>query len=199
MHLIHVFYANLCPVHPLLGNDGRPVPSGNNDDRTVAPTTPEDEMVYFRIQIDFFDGMGMNPSMDDVIGMICQVNRFFKDSFRASRQDPGIESYATNIDWDYEPDEQLPFSIYFTSHTKDGQGKTVPAKEVYDYILGGADAKLLVTDYIWNSEPYPTNQFYQTEDIGLSGIYSGASNTNKKIRPIHPIVPGKLARATCPT
>lgn len=35
---------------------------GNTDDRTVAPTTAEDEMVYFRIQIDFFDGMGANPS-----------------------------------------------------------------------------------------------------------------------------------------
>ena len=132
---------------------------------------------------------------DDVEGMVCQVNKFFKDSFREARKDSGVESYATNIDWEYEPEEELPFTLYFTSHTTDGQGRTVPAKEVYDYILSESDAKLLVTDYIWNSEPYPTNQFYQTEDIGLAGKYSGASHPEKKMPPI---TPGKMARATCP-
>ena len=136
--------------------------------------------------------MGREPSAEEVESMICQTNKFFKESIRGSTNDPKVESYATNIDWQYLPDDRLPVTVYFTSHTTDGQGKIIPAAEMYDYILKDADAQSLVRDFIWNSEPYPTNIFYQTEDILLGGSFSGAKQGRL-------LVPGKLARASCPT
>lgn len=158
----------------------------------MAPTRKEDELVYFNVQMGFFDGMGREPEADEVEAMICQTNNFFKETIVEATNDPNVVSYATNIDWEYDPDDRLPMTVYFTSHTSDGQGNVIPSADMYNYILKHADAKSLVKDFIWNSEPYPINIFYQTEDILLGGSYSGA-------RIGRPLVPGKLARATCPT
>ena len=165
-------------------------PPANGSERTLNPTTIDEELVYFNIKIDFFDGMGREPTSDEIEAMICQTNEFFKASVRASTNDPNVESFATNIDWEYDEQERLPMTVWFTSHTSDGRDKIIPAADIYNYILKEADAKSLVTDYIWNSEPYPNNIFYQTEDIMLGGSFSGS----KKGRPI---VPGKLAQAVC--
>jgi len=173
-----------------------PVPAVNDEDRTVAPTTPEEEMVYFRMEIGFFDGLAREPAMDDVVGMICQTNNFFTKSFQDELNDREVYSYATNIDWNYDSSEELPFSVFFTSHTIDGQGNPVPAKQVYDFILGKANIQSLVADYIQISEPYTQNVFYDTEDLGLAGKYSGSTEPRKRMPSI---TAGKLARATCPT
>ena len=134
--------------------------------------------------------MAREPELDEIESMICETNKFFLETIKSLTSDSKVESYATNIDWEYKGEGALPFTVYFTSHTTDGEGKIIPAADMYNYMLKEADARALVRDFIWNSEPYPTNIFYQTEDIVLGGSYSGA----KKGRSL---VPGKLARANC--
>jgi hypothetical protein len=158
----------------------------------LAPTSEDEELVYFNIKIDFFAGMGGEPKANEIEAMICQTNKFFQAAMRNMTKDPDLQSYATNIDWLYDASQPLSVVIYFTSHTTFGDGSVVPAEDVYNYILKQADAKLLVTDYIWQSEPYPDNVFYQTEDILLGASYSGAKTGRD-------IAPGRLEKATCPT
>lgn len=156
----------------------------------MEPTLKEEELVYFNVKLDFFDGLGREPEDEEVENMVCQINSFVADSITELTSDPKVVSYATNIDWEYKPSERLPFTVYFTSHTTDGWGNIIPAADMYTYILKDADAKALVKDYIWNSEPYTSNIFYSTEDIMMGGSYSGS-------RRGRPLVPGKLARARC--
>eukprot|EP00797_Seminavis_robusta_P010861 Sro1806_g298910.2 (723) ;mRNA; r:17242-19818 len=171
----------------------RPEPPGRPDDkRTVAPTKADEELVYFNIQMGFFDGQGREPQEDEIEAMICQTNIWFENSLRDMAKDSGVNSFATNIDWEYEPSENLPLTIWFTSHSTDGSGNILPAAEVYDYILHEADAKSLITNFIWNSEPYTANVFYNTENILFGGSHNGAKSGRR-------IVPGKLPKAMCPS
>ena len=149
-------------------------------------------MVYFNFKMGFFEGQAREPEANELEAMICQVNEWFRQSIRELAKNPTVESYATNIDWEYEPNDSLPLTVWFTSHTTDGEGKMLPVADVYQYILKDADAQELIEDFISQSEPYTTNMFYNTKDILLGGSHNGAKQGRR-------IVPGKLAQATCPT
>jgi hypothetical protein len=158
----------------------------------MKPTTADEEMVYFNFQIGFFEGQAAEPRADEIEAMICQTNKWFEESIRDLKGDPNVESYATNIDWEYKQEEAMPLTVWFTSHTTDGEGKMLPVADVYQYILKKADAESLITDFISQSEPYTTNIFYNTKNILLGGSHNGAKQGRR-------IIPGKLAKATCPT
>lgn len=163
-----------------------------DEERTLVPTTAEEEMVYFSIKIAFFPGEGERPQKDEINAMLCETNKFFQEALINATNDDDLQSFATNIDWLYDTENDLPFVLYFTSDTHYGNETPVPAKTVYEVILNEADAKLLVTDFIWQSEPYPDNVFYNTQDIMLDGSYSGAKSGRS-------IVPGQMEKAMCPT
>jgi hypothetical protein len=158
----------------------------------MKPTTEDEEMVYFNFKMGFFEGQAREPKADEIEAMICQANGWFEESIRDLATDPNVESYATNVDWEYKPSDSLPLTVWFTSHTTDAEGKMLPVEDVYEYILKGADAESLIKEFIWQSEPYTTNIFYNTKDILLGGSHNGAKQGRR-------IVPGKLARAKCPT
>jgi len=147
-------------------------------------------MVDVKVEIDFFDGMGREPQPDEIQAMICQTNKYFTDTIQELMQDTNAVSYATNIDWKYDTSEGRPVQIFFLSHTTNGQGTLVPAATMYDYILTQFDFETMVKKYIWNSEPYPTNVFFQTEDILVAGSMSGKGKGRSPIT-------WKLEQASC--
>jgi hypothetical protein len=168
-----------------------PDQGGSSNSGTMKPTTEGEEMVYFNFKMGFFDGQGREPTADEVEAMMCKINAWFEESIRTLSGNPNVESYATNIDWEYNDADDLPLNVWFTSHTTDAEGKMLPPPEVYEYILKKADAELLIKNFIWESEPYITNVFYNTKDIQLQGSHNGAKQGRR-------IEPGKLAQATCP-
>lgn len=169
-----------------------PAPVGRADTgfqlQSMGPTTAEDEMVYFTIQIDFFAGREKEPTDAEVEAMMCEADRFFQETLK-SKISSDVDVHSTNIYWEWDDRAALPSMVEFYADARDGSGNHVPAEQVFN-AMESIDVKQFVQNYIWNANPYKENVFYQTEDIFFAGRYSGSAN---------PPVPheGKLARAQC--
>ena len=155
----------------------------------MAPTKPEDEMVYFTIQIDFFAGKEKEPSQVDIEAMMCKTNEFFLKTLKEATKNEGVTVYATNIDWEWDPKAALPSVVEFFANATYPDGSHVPAVDVFT-AMEKVDVKGFVQDYVWMAEPLKENQFYQTEDIFFAGSYTGSKNPPSPHQ-------GKLEKATC--
>lgn len=152
-----------------------PTPAPIQRKVTLAPTMQDDEMVYFTIQIDFFAGKEREPTEQEIKSMVCQVNKFFEKHLK-ERIDPGINVFASEIHYEWDERAALPSVVEFFADASYGNnGQHVPAQEVFD-VMDDVDVKQFVEEYIWLSEPYKDNIFYQTEDIFFAGSYTGAAN-----------------------
>jgi hypothetical protein len=149
-------------------------PTGRNTVLTMQPTAKEDEMVYFSIQIDFFAGKERKPEDDEVESMVCQVNKFFENTLR-DKINPSLNVFASNINWEFDDSAALPSIVEFFANVTNADGTHVDAEQVFS-AMEGVDAKKMVQDYIWQSEPKEQNIFWQTEDIYFAGAYTGSAN-----------------------
>jgi len=141
---------------------------------TMAPTTQADEMVYFTIQVDFFAGHEAEPQTEDIKAMICQAQKFFAKTLQTAVS-PDVTMQAYNIDWEWKDNAALPSIVEFFADVRTADGAHVPAATVFAE-MEKVDVKQFVQDYIWMSEVYKENIFYQTEDIFFAGQYSGSPN-----------------------
>ena len=155
---------------------------------TLAPTLKEDEMVYFTIQVDFFAGHEREPTDDEIEKMMCETNKFFEKTLK-EKIDPQLEVFASNIDWEWDDKAALPSMVEFFADARYSDGRHVPAEEVFN-VMEQVDVKQFVQDYVWMSEVYKENVFYQTEDIFFAGSYTGSPN------PPDPH-PGKVDKFNC--
>ena len=163
-------------------------PVGRNTVLTLAPTLKEDEMVYFTVQVDFFAGREREPTDTEIEKMMCQTNKFFEKTLK-EKIDPNVVVYASNIDWEWDDKAALPSMVEFFADARYADGKHVPAEEVFN-VMEQVDVKQFVQDYVWMSETYKENVFYQTEDIFFAGSYTGSPN------PPEPH-PGKVEKFNC--
>jgi len=131
-------------------------------------------MVYFTIQIDFFAGQEKEPTDEEVKAMMCKTNEFFRKTLRDSI-DPSIQVEATNINWEWDDKAALPSVVEFFADAEYADGRHVPAEEVFN-VMEKVDVKQFVQDYVWMSEVYKENVYYQTEDIFFAGSYTGSPN-----------------------
>lgn len=141
---------------------------------TMAPTRPQDEMVYFTIQVDFFAGKEREPTDDEVNSVMCKADQFFLKTLQ-DKIDPDVDVYGCNIHWEWDDRAGLPSMIEFFANATMPDGEHVPAQEVFD-AMEKVDVEMFVKNYIWQAEPYQENQFYQTEDIFFAGSYTGSAN-----------------------
>ena len=155
---------------------------------SLAPTTKEEEMVYFTIQIDFFANKEREPTDEEVEAMMCQTQKFFEKTIK-DQLGQDITVQVTNIHWDYDTKAALPSMVEFFADVRKPDGTHVPAEEVFK-VMEGVDVKAFVEEYVWMSEVYKENIYYETEDIFFAGSYTGSPN------PPDPH-PGKIQTVRC--
>ncbi|CAB9526302.1 expressed unknown protein [Seminavis robusta] len=167
---------SLISLSPSVGATTAPPVSrgGGLNLQTMSPTRPEDEMVYFTIQIDFFAGKEKQPTKPEIEKMMCKANQFFEKTLK-EKVNPDVTVYATNIDWEWDPKAALPSVIEFFADARNSDGSHVPAVDVFS-AMEQVDVKGFVESFVWESEPYKENIFYQTEDIFFAGSYTGSPN-----------------------
>ncbi|CAB9517749.1 expressed unknown protein [Seminavis robusta] len=134
-------------------------------------------MATFSIQIGYDSRTGV-PTEQDVKGFICQNNLYFEKRLREKLKDKSINSHAINIDWSYIPGSDYPSVVNFTSFTTYGNGELIPGKQVYD-IMAVIDVDDYVRHFIWNSEPYDINIFYDTRKVIFGGRVNGEVKQGK--------------------
>lgn len=133
--------------------------------------TQDDEMVYFTIQIDMFAEHEREPTETEITAMMCEAEKFFQKTLK-EKISPDVSVFASNIYWKWDDRAALPSVVEFYADVKLPDGSRVPAQTVFE-AMEKVDVKEFVQDYIWMSEPYQGNAFYQTEDIFFAGRYSG--------------------------
>lgn len=155
----------------------------NGVDCANTHSNADTRMPIFTIEIGFDTRTGV-PTEQDIKGMMCQTNLYFEHRLKHDLNDEGINSHATNVDWEYVHGARMPSVMSFTPYSTYGDGSVIPGKVVYD-VMKVIDVQDYVRNYVWNSEPYETNIFWDTRDIQIGGDVNG------------PVREGKLARVTC--
>lgn len=138
----------------------------------------------FSIQVGFESRTGA-PTQQEIEGLLCQTDLYFEKRLREDLKDDSINSHSTNVDWEYNIGEKYPAIVNFTSFSTYGDGSLVPAKLVYD-VMKVIDIDDYVRTYVWNSQPYSQNIYYDTKDILFGGMINA-----------HLLGEGKLAKVTC--
>ena len=165
------------------GSVGEEVTSSKIPTGVKCKNHDDNRLASFTVEVGFDNRTGI-PTTADVEGLMCQTNIFLEKRLKAVLKDDDINSHATNVDWEYDAEADLPAVVTFTAFSTYGDGTLISAKQVYD-ALKVIDVQDYVRNYVWNSEPYNDNIYYYTKDIMFRGAISA------------PVREGKLARATC--
>jgi hypothetical protein len=165
------------------GAMGQEITSPKIPDGVKCKKYDQSQLAAFSLEVGFASRSGV-PSQQEIVGLMCQTGKFFQKKVREELKDDTIVSHPTNIDWSYIPGSPMPAVVNFTAFTTYGDGTMVPAKIVYD-IMKVVDVPNFVREYVWNSEPYEENIYYDSKDVLFTGMVNA---------PLHE---GKLSKATC--
>jgi len=144
------------------------VPANVLAQATCPVTVHSGKQASFVIKFELDTGALREPTKDEIEAVICETNKFFQKYLREKLEDPSIVSYATNVDWSYDVDEEYQASISFQSTTMNGDGSYVKGSKVLE-IMETADIEFYTEFYVLNAQPYESNVFFQTKNLNFVG------------------------------
>jgi hypothetical protein len=157
--------------------------------------TGDDEIVRFSFRFGFFKD-DLTPLSEvikeDVEGVICQTQYFLSQLVQNASGSKSVHAKATEIDWGYFKDQDLPAHLNFTVEFTDAVLAEGDVNWVEDQILITEMEKLetsglqkFITEWVWDAEPKGLNFFVNANRMSFDGI--------KQAR-----VEGNLQEAECP-
>ena len=140
----------------------------------------DNEIVRWSFRFGFFDNdWGQaNIIQDDVEGVICQTQYFLSELVQNATATKTIHAKATEIDWGYFEDQDLPAQINFTlEFLGDLEPENVtwinevviPEMEE----LGQLGLQNFITNWVWMAEPLGINVFAHTDQMAFDGVVQG--------------------------
>ena len=115
----------------------------------------------------FFDGEGQEPTPAEMDALVEETKKFFTNVFE---NDPSfakdfIEFQMTDLVPKYNDEEasdQFELDFKSTVVLKDTVADTITSSKQVAEVMGESDYKEYITDYVWSSEPFNRNEFYNT-------------------------------------
>lgn len=170
-----------------IGRAAPPPPDGAQSAPTQGQTSPtrlsgslqtraNAKSQQCEMKVKFFAGHEKAPSAEDIQGLMQNVKKFFDDIYSddAETSESFIEFKATEIEHTYGPSfgEDVDFfRIDFDSNIYLKAGSNIGLSAIHR-VIDTKSFEDFITDYIWTSPPYETNQFYQTRSCKLK-CYDG--------------------------
>ena len=126
------------------------------------------------LEIDFFQGLGRQPTPEEVHTLLEKTTFFFRQLFA---QEPSFSSFElSQIEPSYdETKDSDNFSVSFTSSvtleqptsSSEAEAEKAHKKSLKTIagIVNRADYDLFIRDYIWMTPPLQKNEFYQTHHV----------------------------------
>lgn len=146
---------------------------------TAPPTIPRSSRNWltfatnlsFSAQLDitFFEGQGKAPTDLEIEALIHETELFFSDLFLSVPPTNSVfESFSiTNVVPTYNEEEDADhFQVIFDATLVVAAGSSITMDTVAN-VVDQANYDEYISDYVWMSEPFRRNEFYQTHSVSF--------------------------------
>jgi hypothetical protein len=134
----------------------------------------------------FPDATLREPSQDEVYGLVKQARSFFSKAFE-SKFDSFVRFGAVATAVNFTQGEELPIEILFDVSAffslVDSNGTTTDVRTPTQIVSAMEDAELtdFIQNYIWRSEPFGQNLFYETMHVQIKQEGTGRDETATEV------------------
>lgn len=115
------------------------------------------------LEMTFFEGQGKSPTEDEIKALINETEWFFSDLFSTTTSNAFfithvVPIYNEVVDADH-------FQMTFDAVLVVAAGAAVTNMDTVADLVDAADYDEYISDYVWKSEPFQRNEFYQTHAV----------------------------------
>ena len=134
---------------------GQEVPNGTS---TLAPSVTgsapnTDDNIFFTMEYGFLPDTAQEPTIDEMIELICVTTVFISDTIQNYTGDGPVEVKAIYIDWSFNQELDLPLVLSFAANVTDGDGEVVDEDVVFDAMqLTVPQIINYIQNYIWMTD-----------------------------------------------
>lgn len=124
--------------------------------------------------MNFFDGQGTRkPSITEVIGMLCEVNRYFELDLQKTLNNHALRVDSTNVDWSWTPGDQPTVKVTFGVSGFDERGQPIAQETIISALdLSEAQLRDFMLNFVWEAPPKDTNMFRGVDSIAVEAKMS---------------------------
>ena len=162
---------------PETNGDTTEAPSEETSESGLASDTTDNTVsIAATLSFSFFPNSQVKPpTKDEVDSLMEQTHLFFSQVFQDTYNDAFGKLDLVVSDTVYEEDDILPINITFTSAVEFTISETLPTPQDIFSVMSKVDVQTYIRSYVWQSEPFGSNLFFQTIHVVLEKA-QGQSN-----------------------
>lgn len=110
-----------------------------------------EQVESYNLIIGFYDDKE-EPSMSEMMGLMCEVKKYFADFLGSQLDEPDVTTTITDIGWTFDEDCHTPLNVFFRISAELGDRSTVSADAMSQTMkLGNDEIVDLIENYVYES------------------------------------------------